>query len=98
MNFTICNGNYTEVQDLVSVLTSQFGSGNVTNITNGLNAMADIMATTYPLTYSCYYGGYEAKQTFEGYIGTSSSPRSLMYNLFASMGPMYDTVYYLLDW
>lgn len=97
-NFTICDGNYTQVKVSFDFFTDQFGNASVTNISNGLEAISQVMATTYPLTYSCFYGGYEAQQTFTGYISTMSEPRALMYNLFASMGPMYDTVYYLLDW
>ena len=40
---------------------AQFGNmDNVTNMANALNAVADIMSTTYPLTYSCFYGRVDA--------------------------------------
>ena len=70
----------------------------MTNLTNALDGVAEIMASTYPLTYSCYYGGFEAKNTFVGYSLTVRNGRALLFNLFNSMGPIYDTVYYLLGW
>lgn len=98
-NFTICDGNYTVVKESFDVFTAQFGNvGNVTNMTNALNAVADMMATTYPLTYSCYFGGIEAENTFQGYVQTAGSLNSLFFNVFNSMGPLYDTVYYLRGW
>ena len=60
-NFTICDGNYTEVRYSFGDVASNWKNiSNTTNMTNALNAVADIMAATYPLTYSCYYGAYEA--------------------------------------
>ena len=73
-NFTICDGNYTVVKASVDYFGDQFGNmGNVTNMTNALNAVAEIMSTTYPLTYSCFYGGLEAETTFQGYVSTATS-------------------------
>lgn len=98
-NFTICDGNYTTVKTSLDLFTGQFGAfNNVTNVTNALNAVADIMATTYPLTYSCYYGGIEAGNTFEGYTKTAGNANQLFFNVFNSMGPIYDTIYYLRGW
>jgi hypothetical protein len=98
-NFTICDGNYTEVKYQANIFGNQLGNmGNVTNVTNALDAVAEIMATTYPLTYSCYYGGVEGQRTFQGYTTTASSLNSLFFNVFNSMGPLYDTVYYLRGW
>jgi hypothetical protein len=56
------------------------------------------MATSYPLTYSCYYGGTEAADIGNDYMASAQSPKSLLLNVFSSMGLLYDTVYYLLDW
>lgn len=68
-NFTICDGNYTVVKESMDYFGEQFGNlGNVTNMTNALNTVAEIMSTTYPLTYSCFHGGLEAKTTFLGYV------------------------------
>jgi hypothetical protein len=64
-------------------------------MTNALNAIADIMATTYPLTYSCYYGMFEAQTTFYDYLRTATQWQTLVFNL---MGPLYDTYYYLRGW
>lgn len=56
------------------------------------------MATTYPLTYSCYYGGYEAGNTMNGYVTTGKDWKALLFNIFNEMGAIYDTIYYLLGW
>lgn len=99
LNFTICDGNVTVVRESFDSFRGQWGNiTNITNMTTALNAVADIMATAYPLTYSCYYGGTEAESILNGYISTASAPRQLLYNLFAEMGPFYDTIYYLNEW
>lgn len=99
MNFTICDGNVTVVRESLSSFRDQLGAiTNITNMTTALNDISLVMATTYPLTYSCYYGGIEAESTFTGYASTATTPTQLLYNLFAEMGLFYDTVYYLLDW
>lgn len=67
-------------------------------MSNALDAVADIMRAAYPLTFSCYYGFYEAETTFDGYINTAADWRSVVFNLFNSMGPIYDTIYYLTGW
>jgi hypothetical protein len=98
-NFTICDGNYTVVKASADYFGAQFGNlGNVTNMTNALNAVAEIMSTTYPLTYSCFYGGLEAENTFQGYVSSAASGQTLLFNLFNSMGPLYDVIYYLRGW
>jgi len=98
-NFTICDGNYTVVKASVNYFGDQFGNlGNVTNMTNALSAVADVMSTTYPLTYSCFYGGLEADTTFQGYVLTATTAQTLMFNVFNSMGPLYDVIYYLRGW
>lgn len=61
MNFTICDGNATEFKASMSYFGQQWGAiSNVTNMSNALDAVADMMASTYPLTFSCYYGFSEA--------------------------------------
>lgn len=98
-NFTICDGNYTVVKASVDYFGAQIPNiGDVTNMTNALNSVSDIMATTYPLTYSCFYGGVEADGIFKGYVLTASSVETLLFNLFNSMGPLYDVIYYLRGW
>ena len=98
-NFTICSGNATEVLVYVNDFRAQFANiTNITNLTNALNALADIMATSFPLTYSCWYGGYEAYETALDYAGSVMQPKDLLVNLFESMGQLYDTIYYLLEW
>lgn len=98
-NFTICDGNYTDVRYSFGEFISNWHNiSNTTNMTNALNALADIMATTYPLTYSCYYGMFEAQETFVSYLTTATQWQTLVFNLFNSMGPLYDTFYYLRGW
>jgi len=99
MNFTICDGNVTVVRETFTDFRAQFGNiTNITNMTNALNDVAEMMATAYPLSYSCYYGGVEAETIFNGYVSTATTPKQLMYNGLASLGAFYDTVYYLNDW
>jgi len=99
LNFTICDGNVTIVQNSTRYFGEQFGNiSNTTNMTNALNAIADIMSTMYPLTYSCYYGLTETGLTAEGYAQTLVKPQSLLFNSINSVGQIYDTVYYLLGW
>ena len=99
LNFTICDGNVTQVRESFDSFRGQFGNiTNITNMTTALNDVADIMATSYPLTYSCYYGGTETSTIASGYVSTATTPQTMLYNLFAEMGPFYDTIYYLNDW
>ena len=67
-------------------------------MTIALDALADIMAASYPLTYSCWYGGYEAYQTANDYAVTVTAPKNLLVNLLESMGQLYDTIYYMMEW
>lgn len=75
---------------------AQFGNmDNVTNMANALNAVADIMSTTYPLTYSCFYGRVDAENTFQGYVSASASGQTPLFDVFYKMGPLYGVIYYL---
>lgn len=99
LNFTICGGNATLVRESVGVIGDQWGNlTNTTNLTNALDGVSSIMSSAYPLTFSCYYGGAEARDTFVGYGTTLTNPKQLAFNVFASMGFIYDTVYYLIGW
>lgn len=58
----------------------------------------DILKTTYPLTYSCYYGALEINSTFWGYVNTFTNPLNILINILLYLGDFYDTIYYLVKY
>jgi hypothetical protein len=60
--------------------------------------MQGILATTYPLTFSCYYGAQEVKTTFTGYVSTVMTPINLARNALVNLGNFYDSLYYLIKY
>jgi hypothetical protein len=98
-NFTICDGNVTVVKDVSIDLKNQWGNlTNLTNLTNAFNDISALMATAYPLTFSCYYGATEAKQTADIYLVSVESPKNLLLNSLSNMGVLYNSFYYLKQW
>jgi len=43
---------------------------NPENISNVIEDFSEILETTYPLTFSCYFGALEINNTFWGYVST----------------------------
>lgn len=98
-NFTICEGNVTVVQESLDSFTDQWGNiTELVNMTTALGNIAEIMAASYPLTYSCYYGGTEAQSELIEYGVSIKDWKQLLFNVFSKMGPIYDTIYYFDAW
>lgn len=99
VNFTICNGNVSVVKDASVDLKNQWGNlTNLTNLTNAFNDIASLMATAYPLTFSCYYGATEAQQIAQTYSNSVKHPKDLILNSLSNMSVLYNSFYYLKQW
>jgi hypothetical protein len=71
LNSSVCYGNGSSLVYTSIDLGDNFKNiSQPENISNVIEDFGDILKTTYPLTYSCYYGALEINNTFWGYVGT----------------------------
>jgi len=73
-------------------------ASEVTNKT--LNASAyefeKILASIYPITFSCYNSVFEFKDAFLSYLATFDAWDRVLYNIMHKVGIIYDTIWYLV--
>lgn len=95
-NSTVCEGNITKsINDTKSLRTNLKQFGNTTVLNQTALDFEGLLSTVHPITYSCYYTGYEYKETYDGYISNIKESDAMAYNAIHKLGNLYDAVFYL---
>ncbi len=59
--------------------------------------MRRMMQSVNPISFACWYSGFEYYQVLVDYWDTVQDPDKLLYNLFHNAGNIYDTTISLVD-
>jgi hypothetical protein len=95
-NSTICEGNLTMIAYTAkAVKDSVFETEDGAVMGQNAIEFQMLLETVYPITFSCYYAGYEMKATMDNYLENFGQQDAMMYNSVHKLGSLYDAIYYL---
>jgi hypothetical protein len=49
-----------------------------------------LLETVHPITFGCYYAGYEMKDTMHNYMENFGNQDAMVYNSVHKLGKLYD--------
>ncbi len=97
-NSTICEGNLTAAYHTAFALKHDFfETQDAQVVAQNAVEFESLLATAYPITFSCYYAGAEISSTVETYAGNFGNRENMLYNTVRKLGYMYDAVYYFRE-
>lgn len=93
-NSSICLGNLTQLNQSLSLLATQFQLSLFDKMGPILRR---IMQSVNPISFACWYSGFEYFQVLQDYLDTILDVDKLIYNLFHNAGGIYDTTTDLVE-
>ena len=93
-NSTICISNITALNQSVTTLVNQF---NLKLYDKMGPTLKRIVQSVDPITFACYYSGFEYVRVLYDYFLTIIDVNKLTYNIFHNAGRIYDATTDLID-